>query len=194
MMIGKLKELTMNRDGSQNITITVHSDFRETYDELANGDIRIDIKKYHPLRSLDASARAWVIIDEIAEKTGERKYDVYRKAIQDIGGVYDIFCGEEAAIRTLCRNWRDRGEGWMAEITPSKLPGCSNAKLWYGSSVYDSKQMSDLIDSLIQEANNLGIPTMSPKEEERLLAQWGKKYDKKKAKQQKTDGQEHSST
>ena len=194
MMIGKLKELTMNRDGSQNITITVHSDFRETYDELADHDIKIDIKKYNPLRSLDASARAWVMIDEIAEKTGERKYDVYRKAIQEIGGVSEIVCVKDIAAETLCRNWRDRGEGWMAETNPSKLPGCTNVTLWYGSSVYDSKQMSDLINSLVQEANNLGIPTMSPKEEERLLAQWGKKYDKKIARQEKTNGQEHSST
>jgi DNA mismatch repair protein MutL len=56
-MIGKLKDLTMNRDGTQNITLTVNADFREEFDELANGEIKVEIKKYNPARSLDANAK-----------------------------------------------------------------------------------------------------------------------------------------
>lgn len=180
-MIGKLKDLTMNRDGTQNITLTVQADFREEFDELAGGEVKVEIKKSSPTRSLDASARAWALIDQIAEKTGLKKYEVYRNAIQDIGGVSDIVCVKDVAVDTLCRNWRDRGQGWMAETSPSKLPGCTNVTLWYGSSVYTKDQMSRLIDSLVQDGNALGIATMSPTEQERLLSQWGKKYDKKVA-------------
>lgn len=187
MMIGKLRDLTINRDGTQNVTITVNADFREEFDELSNGEVRIDIRKYSPSRSLDANARAWVLIDEIAAKTGVRKYDVYREAIRDIGGVSDVVCATDRAVDTLCKNWRDRGEGWMAEKFPSKIPGCTNATLWYGSSVYDTKQMAALIDSLIQEAETLGIPTMREDEYEKLLAQWDKKVEKKKEKQHETD-------
>ena len=69
--------------------------------------------------------------------------------------------------------------GWQAEKTKSKLPGCTNVILWYGSSVYNSSQMASLIDSLIQDAEALGIVTITPKEQERLIEQWGTKVAKR---------------
>lgn len=171
-MIGRLKDITLNRDGSQNVTVTVQADFREDFDALCNKDVEITIKKASARRSLDASAKAWVIIDKIAERTGVKKREVYRNAIREIGGVSDIVCVRDAAVETLCKNWETHGQGWMTEVSKSKIPGCKNVTLWYGSSVYNKQQMSALIDSLIQDANALGIPTMSPAEEARLLNEW----------------------
>lgn len=181
-MIGKLKDLTTNRDGTQNITVTIQSDFREAFDELSAGEVKVEIKKYNPLRSLDASAKAWVLIDQIAAKTGEKKHDVYRAAIREIGGVSDTVCVKNEAVSRLCHGWEDNGIGWMYEVFPSKLEGCQNVTLYYGSSVYDKAQMNALLDSLVQEAENLGIPTISPKEQERLIELWGKKIERKQEK------------
>ena len=178
-MIGKLKDLTMNRDGTQNITITVQADFREEFDELADKDVKVEIKRYSAARSLDASARCWVLVDQIAEKTGVKKNEVYRNAIKDIGGVSDTVCVKNEAVQMLCNGWKEHGLGWQTETFPSKLPGCTNVTLYYGSSVYTVKQMSDLIDSLISDAEALGISTMNDAEKEKLLLQWGKKIDKK---------------
>lgn len=174
-MIGKLKDLTMNRDGSQNITIEVQADFREEFDELFGKDIKVEIKKYNKARSLDANAYCWVIIDKIAEKTKVKKTEVYRNAIKEIGGVSTLVCVKDEAVEALCKNWSEHGTGWITETIKSKIPGCTNVTLWYGSSVYDTKQMNDLIASLIQEAETLGIPTMTQEETNKLLAQWGKK-------------------
>lgn len=178
-MIGKLKDLTMNRDGTQNITITVQADFREEFDELADKDVSIEIKKYSKSRSLDINAYCWVLIDKIAEKTKIKKTEVYRNAIKEIGGVSAIICVKNEAVDALRKNWEERGTGWMTEITASKIKGCTNVTLWYGSSVYDTKQMNDLVDSLVQDAEALGIPSMTPAEKEKLLMQWGKKTEKK---------------
>lgn len=178
-MIGKLKDLSVNRDGTQNVTLTLYADFRDTFDELKDKDVAVEIKKYAKRRSLDASARAWALIDQIAEKTGVKKLEVYQNAIKDIGGVSDIICVKECAVDMLCRGWKEHGQGWMTEVTDSKLPGCKNVTLWYGSSVYDTKQMASLIDSLVQDAEALGIPTITESEKERLLNQWGIKLKKK---------------
>lgn len=180
-MIGKLKDLTMNRDGTQNITITVRADFREEFDELADKDIVVEIKRYNKHRSLDLNAYCWVIIDKIAEKTKIKKTEIYRNAIREIGGVSTIVCVKDEAVEALCKNWSERGMGWITEQTKSKISGCTNVTLWYGSSVYDVRQMSALVDSLIQEANCLGIPTMTPDETDKLLIQWGKRTEKKPA-------------
>lgn len=181
-MIGKLKDLTINRDGTQNITISVQADFREEFDELYEGEVKLEIKKYNPSRSLDANARAWVLIDAISAKTGIKKHEVYRNAIRDIGGVSETVCVKNEAADTLCNRWGDHGIGWQSEKFPSKLPGCTNVTLYYGSSVFDKRQMGLFIDSLVQDAESIGIPTMTESEKEKLLLQWGKKIQKKQEK------------
>ena len=178
-MVGKLSGLTLNRDGTQNITVTVNADFSNEYDELKDCDINVEIKKYSKRRSLDANAYAWTIIDKIAEKTKIKKSEVYRTAIREIGGVSTIICVKDEAVDSLRRGWEAHGEGWQTEQSKSKIPGCTNVTLWYGSSVYTTKQMADLIDSLIQDAESLGITTITDSERDRLLQQWGKKTEKK---------------
>jgi len=175
---GKLKDLTINRDGSQNITITVQSDFREMFDELAEKEIDVDIKKHSKRRSMDSNNLAWVLIDQIAQKMKITKTEVYRNAIKEIGGVSDIVCVRDYAVEKLIKGWTHKGLGWQADVEPSKLPGCTNVTLYYGSSVFSTQQMSALIDSLIQEANELGIPTMTQAEIDRSLAVWAKKVEK----------------
>ena len=180
-MIGKLSGFTLNRDGTQNITVTVNADFAAEYDELKDKEINVEIKKFSRKRSLDANAYCWTIIDKIAEKTGIKKSEVYRNAIREIGGVSTIICVKDVAADSLCNGWETHGTGWMTEKAKSKIPGCTNVTLWYGSSVYDSRQMSALIDSLIQEAEAQGIATITEKEKEQLLGKWTIKQEKKAA-------------
>ena len=177
-MLGRLKELSVNPDKTQDIVITIQSDCRELFDELMNCDVDVTIKKNSKKRSLDANAKAWLMIDALAEKLKVKKTEVYQNAIREIGGVWDIVCVKDYAAETLCKNWSSHGIGWMTKVSPSKLPGCVNVTLWYGSSVYNSKQMSDLIEALIQMCNEQGIPTMSEDEVSRTLALWNKKVEK----------------
>lgn len=178
-MVGILKDLTINRDGSQNLTISVQYDCREMFDDLHDKEVDVEVKKHYAKRSLDASAKAWVMIDALAEKLKITKTEVYRNAIREIGGVSDIVCVKQEAADTLCKIWKTHGTGWMAEVSPSKLHGCVNVTLWYGSSSYNTKQMGDLIAELVQECNDQGIPTMSEKEIERTMELWNKKVTKR---------------
>ena len=130
------------------------------------------LEKAKKKRSLDANAYAWVLIDKIAAAMRLSKVEVYQNAIRDIGGNSEIYCGKEKAIEMLCRQWKKTGIGWQAEIMPSKLPGCVNAILYYGSSSYDTHQMSILIDRLVQDAKSLGIETMPPDKLNALLEAW----------------------
>lgn len=171
-MIGRLKELTRSRDGNWNITIATPEDFSQQFDELSGQDVTVEIKRRSKRRSLDANAYAWVLIDKIAQRTGMTKTEVYKQAIREIGGVSEVVCVIDRAVDRLREGWERNGIGWQTETMPSKIPGCTNVWLYYGSSVYDTAQMSRLIDSLVQEAEGLGIPTITPKEAERLLKNW----------------------
>lgn len=174
-MIGKLKGLYKGMDGEWIITLSTTLDPRKLFDSLHDKVVNFEIKQYRKHRSLDANAMAWVLIDKIAENTGETKIAVYQKVIREIGGVSDKVCVQDRAVERLVSGWLNNGIGWQADIEPSKLPGCKTVTLYYGSSVYDTKQMSQLINGLIQEAENLGIPTISDKEAERLIGGWAKK-------------------
>ncbi len=167
-MRGRLRDLTFGMDGSQNITVTVTEDFRAQFDQLKGGEISVEIKKYRKRRSLDANAYALVLIDKIAATLRVDKLEVYRQAIRSIGGVSEILCVQDTALEKFRAVWEANGIGWQTETMPSKLEGCTNVVIYYGSSTYDAKQMTLLIDHLIQDAKALGIETMAPAELERL--------------------------
>lgn len=124
-------------------------------------------------RSLDANAYCWVLLDRLAAHYGISKQEVYRQEIRNIGGVSDVLCLQEKAADAFCRSWERNGIGWMAETFPSKLKGCVNVTVWYGSSTYDTEQMSRLIDAVVQDCKSAGIETMTPAELDALVSRWG---------------------
>lgn len=187
-MTGRLKDLTMNLDGSQNITIKVGFDFREMFDSLKDHEINVEIKKLTKQRSLDANAYFWHLCSEIAKRSSkystDGKDDVYREAIRS-KGEYVSLKVLECAVDTFISKWAQKGTGWFADIVDDaidydELMGDNPRRYkiihaYYGSSTYDTLAMSRIIDYVVLIANDLGIPTMTEKEKEKLLASWGKK-------------------
>ena len=171
-MTGKLRDLTMNRDGTQNITVTVAGDFRQSFDELRDKLLDVDLKPHRQKRSLDANGYMWVLVDKIAQALKADKLEIYRDAIRHIGGVSEPVCVRDKAVQPLRESWEARGLGWITDTMPSKIDGCTTVILYYGSSTYDSKQMSGLIDHLIQDAKALGIETDTPEKLAQLQAEW----------------------
>lgn len=148
------------------------SPLRTFLDELKGREAAAELKVWHKQRSLDANAYAWVLIDKIAQAIREDKVSIYRAGIREIGGNSQIVCVLDADVGRLRSVWERNGIGWITDTMPSKLPGCTNVWLYYGSSEYDSAQMSLLIDYLIFEAKELGIETLPPAELERMMEQW----------------------
>lgn len=137
-----------------------------------NKEYTLEIKEHKERRSLDANAYFWVLLDKLAEKVKLPKIDLYRELIKNIGGNNQIVCVPEKAVDKLIRGWEHNGLGWTTETTTSKLQGCVNVILYYGSSTYDTAQMSRLIDLVVQECKQQEIETMTPQELERLCIDW----------------------
>ena len=173
-MIAKLTNIRRLFGGEWEVSFSTREDFSTDYEDLKDKAVSIEIKKAANRRSKDANAFAWVIIDKIAEKTRIPKTDIYRHAIKEIGGVSETVCVQDKAVERLCGGWQKNGIGWQTDTMPSKINGCTNVILYYGSSTYDTAQMSRLIDLLIQEAEQQGIPTLRDEAVE-LLGKWEKK-------------------
>ena len=175
-MTGRLKDLFRLAGGEWVVSFTTREDPGQMFDDLKDIPVRVEIKKASKHRSLSANNYAWVLIDKIAEVTGKTTTEVYRNAIMEIGGVSDYYGMKEEAYEAFCEIWTAGHLGRQVEIIPgSAKPGWINVRAWKGSSDFDSAQMARLIDSLIQDAEAQGIPTIPDSEVERMVSQWGRK-------------------
>lgn len=155
------------------VALNEQGEARSMVDALKSQDkLTLKFGKFKQKRSLDANAYCWTLIGKIAEKTKVPKEEVYREAIRGIGGNYDIVCIKEEAADSLRSAWAKNGIGWQSETMLSKLDGCTNVLLYYGSSTYDTEQMSRLIENIIQDCKALGIETKNQAELDSLLKQW----------------------
>lgn len=168
--------LTFTPRGQPIISVSLNEKLSalQMFEELKDADkLTIKFAKFREKRSLDANAYCWTLIGKIAEKTNVPSSDVYRAAIKEIGGNYDVVCVKSEAVETLCDGWSRNGLGWQTDTMPSKIDRCTNVLLYYGSSTYDTAQMSRLINIIVQDCMELGIETRSPEEVESLLSSWG---------------------
>ena len=132
-----------------------------------------EIRRKADHRSLTANAYAWVLIDKLAVAMGQPKSEIYRNAIREVGGNCTKVCLQNEAVKTFCDSWRRQGLGWQTEEEISKLPNCTTVTVYYGSSVFDTKQMARLIDNLVQDCRSQDIETLPPEQLARLLDEWG---------------------
>lgn len=148
-------------------------------DQYGEREIELSISLPKRRRSLTANAYAWVLIGKLAAVLRQGKTDIYRAAIREIGGNYDIVRIKAQAVETFCRAWEKDGCGWMTETLGAV---CERGELWvdviayYGSSAYDSRQMATLIEYLVTECKEQGIETMPPREQADILKRWASRY------------------
>lgn len=132
------------------------------------------LKEHRERRSLDANAYCWELIGKLAARLGIPPDDIYREAVRKVGDNTFIYPVREDAAARWKEVWQGHGLGWMCEdLGPSKLPGYVNIVNIYGSSVFDTAQMSRLIDYIIEECKEQGIETLPPEKVSLLKEGWG---------------------
>ena len=187
-MTGRLKDLSFGRNGEQIITLSVKADFTEQFDELKDFDVDIEIKKHRKMRSNEANKYCWVLCEKIAQQLSKEnvrytKLDIYRDAIREIGVWVDKELDPDTA-KTFSTAWEMLGTGWFTEqVDYSKNGENVVIRFYYGSSRYNSKQMSRLIDNLVQDCRELGIETDTPEQIAKIKALWAEEDARVKAKE-----------
>ena len=133
----------------------------------------LEIKEHREKRSLDANAYAWVLIHKLAEAMRITPEEVYLQAILGIGGNCTPVCLREKDVDAFKAFWQGKGLGWpVKDLGPSQVAGCRNLMAYHGSSSYDTRQMSRLIDSLVQDCKQLDIETLPPEKLALLKEAW----------------------
>lgn len=125
---------------------------------------QVEIKVHRKRRSLDANAYMWVLLDKLSAVLRVPKVELYLNYVRDIGGNCEMVCVRDDAVTRLREGWSHNGLGWPTDTLPSKLKGCTNVMLYYGSSTYDSAQMTRLLGLVVHDCKAQGIETMTPDE------------------------------
>ena len=152
-----------------------YRDARKFVSEMKPKKYAVEIKEHRKKRSLDANAYAWTLIGQLAAKLSTDGVvitpdQVYREAIRDVGGNYEVVPIRDDALERWQQIWAGKGLGWVCEVIgKSKIDGYTNTRCFYGSSVYDTAQMSRLISIIVDECKAAGVETMTPAELESLL-------------------------
>lgn len=139
-------------------------------------DYELTIGKPTKEKSNEANAYYWALIGKLSAKINIPPKEIYRSHIKDVGGNYEVIPIRDDAVETWKKNWVNKGLGWVCDIIgESKLRGYTNVICYYGSSAYNSKQMSRLIDLCVQDCKEQGIETMTPAELALLIENYKEK-------------------
>ena len=126
----------------------------------------VKINKHREKRSLNANAYLWKLVTEIGNILNKSKEEVYLQMLIDYGQSEMISILSEINVKGYFKYYKLAG----TSILNGKE--FNHYKIYKGSSEYNTKEMSILLNGVVQEAKNLGIKTKDDIELERLLEEW----------------------
>ena len=115
-----------------------------------------EIKEHKEKRSLSQNNYAWKLITEIGNIIRKSKEEVYFDMLKHYGQSEIVSILSDVNPVGYFKYYEAIGTGMVnnKEFT--------HYKIYKGSSEFDSKEMSIFIDGVIQEAQQLGIQTLTP--------------------------------
>lgn len=75
------------------------------------------------------------------------------------------------AAETLEYIWQKNGLGWVVEET-GRTDKSVDLLMYYGSSTYNTRQMSRLLDAIVDDCKQCGIETLPPEQIEEMKRTW----------------------
>lgn len=158
-------------------TFTIETDRAgiEEAEKHKDTECDITIEKHRDKRSLTANGYLWELCGKIADKLSDdggaifTKEDVYRNAVREVGAYNDIYINI-GAVDAFRKVWQKRGIAWFCETVDGAGADMVQLRCYEGSSSYNSKQMSRIIDYIVQDCDALGIDHRTPNEINNLIS------------------------
>ena len=132
--------------------------------ELNKGE-EIEVKRKK--RSKNSNSYFWTLLQQLCEELNLDVIQEYKDRVKALG-IFRQWEIDSKNVPTFIKMWEDKGIAWFCEIV-EEIGNKTIINAYYGSSSYNSKQMSVLIDNLVQDCNSVGIQTMSDEEIKELI-------------------------
>lgn len=175
-MKGRLIDLAFGLNRKQRITIEVDRDFREAFDRLKDGDIRVEIVKFRNPRSKDANAYFHILVNKIAEVKNLGDDEVKKLLVLEYGALAKDNDGTTVGFKLPASvdisTIYPYAKVFDVREENGKMFNCY--LVYKHTSDLDSKEMARLIDGAIYVAKDLGIETDTPEQIARYKEEWNK--------------------
>lgn len=172
--IGKIESIAYNLSGG--VQVTLAADIKaEKLMQLK--DIKLDVKmsRHRKKRSVSANSLMWVYLQKMAEVLQSDKWSVYLQILKKYGQ-FTYVVVKPQAVDDFVKNWRESEV--LGEIEVNGNKGVQ-ILCYFGSSTYDTKDFSFLLNGLIEECKEIGIETISDEEFERLMKDYEENHKAK---------------
>lgn len=136
-------------------------------------DIRVKAVRWRNRRSIDANNYMWELLSEMAPLLHTTKDELYIQKLYEHGSFMYLPGTDEDMehLKNVFRIVINRGDTVLT--TPSgKQMKMHQLQCYKGSSLYDTLEMSRLIDGVVEDAKELGIDTMTPNELREMKERW----------------------
>lgn len=165
-------ESVTRADGKTLFALSTDFDAAEELEKMADKDLRVRVVRYRKPRSLNANALFWHCVDEIATALRIDRETVYIDMLRQFGKSTYI-CVKPNMVEAVKKQWRECIELGIVKINgkPAKQMQC-----FFGSSTYDTAEMSRLIDGTIETMRDLDLPLPIPKDVQMALEEWNGQY------------------
>ena len=166
-MKGIINDFIVTIDKRQLLTLELSDDFTQSYDNLKDKTLNIEIKEHKQKRSLNANALLWKLCNELGNKLRISKEEVYLMALKNYGQSEVISIQSDVNIQGYFKYFEEIGTG---KINNKEF---THYKIYKGSSEYNTLEMSILLDGVVQEAKEQGIQVLSASEIDLIKREWG---------------------
>lgn len=143
-----------------------------TQQNTLNPDALWDITKHREKRSNNANGLFWKCCEMIAQKIGTDKWSVYLDLIKR-HGKHEYILVKPKALESMKKQWRECEELGEVNVNGKKA---IQLLCYYGSSTYNSKQFSVLLDDAIDEMKRQGLRPPTEEHVNELIEDWAKNY------------------
>lgn len=126
---------------------------------------KIQVKRAN--RSNKANAYFWELLQQLCYEMNIDVIQEYRKRVKELG-IFRQWELDNNSVPTFIKVWEEKGLAWFVEKV-EEIGSKTVINAYYGSSSYNSKQFSKLLDHLVQDCRSIGIQTLEDIEIEELI-------------------------
>jgi hypothetical protein len=132
----------------------------------------INITEHKNKRSTNCNSYAWTLLNQLSDKMNIPSIEIYKNYVHDLS-IYKEITINDDAVDTFIKSWAMNGIAWLCEkVDKADIEGYSILHAYYGSSVYNTRQMTRLIGLIEQDCKAIGIETLEEKKLKQLLEDW----------------------
>lgn len=153
-------------DGQIEITFTAPKSVLRAFDGLKDKALTVTVKEYREKRSLNANNYMWHLVTEIANLLRADKESIYLTMLKRYGQSQIISVLDNVNLSQYIKYYEECGVSSLNDKV------FKHYKVYKGSSEFDTREMSILLNGVVDEAKELGIQTLEDLELQSIIDAW----------------------